>query len=64
MAQKVIDELGITWGETSRTPYSPRGSRNFGTCGQAPVAMIDDDIHGDVTPDQVPGVWRVFPARE
>ena len=54
-AQKVMDELGITWGETSSAGiFTLEGSRCLGTCGLAPVVMIDDQIHGNVTPDQVP----------
>ncbi len=55
VAQKLIDELGITWGET--TPdgvFTLEGSRCLGTCGLAPVVMVDDEVHGNVTPDDVP----------
>jgi len=55
VAQKLIDELGITWGETSADGvFTLEGSRCLGTCGLAPVVMIDDQIHGNVTPDQIP----------
>jgi len=55
IAQKVIEELGIQWGETSTDGvFTLEGSRCLGTCGIAPVIMIDDEIHGDVTPDQIP----------
>jgi len=55
VAQKLIDELGITWGETSADGvFTLEGSRCLGTCGLAPVVMIDDQVHGNVTPDQIP----------
>ena len=55
VAQKLIDELGITWGETSSDGmFTLEGSRCLGTCGLAPVVMVDDQIHGNVTPDEVP----------
>ncbi len=55
VAQKIMDELGITWGETSSDGiFTLEGSRCLGTCGLAPVVMIDEQIHGNVTPDQVP----------
>ena len=61
VAQKVIDELGITWGETSKDGvFTLEGSRCLGTCGLAPVVMIDDEIHGDVTPDQVPALLEKY----
>ena len=61
VAQKVIEELGITWGETSKDGvFTLEGSRCLGTCGLAPVVMIDDEIHGDVTPDQVPALLEKY----
>jgi NADH:ubiquinone oxidoreductase subunit E len=61
VAQKVIDELGITWGETSKDGvFTLEGSRCLGTCGLAPVVMIDEQIHGDVTPDQVPMLLETY----
>jgi len=55
VAQKLIEELGITWGETSSDGvFTLEGSRCLGTCGLAPVVMVDDKVHGNVTPDQVP----------
>ena len=61
VAQKIIDELGITWGETSKDgAFTLEGSRCLGTCGLAPVVMIDDEIHGEVTPDQVPALLEKY----
>lgn len=61
IAQKVIEELGIQWGETSTDGvFTLEGSRCLGTCGIAPVIMIDDEIHGDVTPDQVPVILEKY----
>ena len=61
VAQKIIEELGITWGETSKDGiFTLEGSRCLGTCGLAPVVMIDDEIHGDVTPDQVPAMLEKY----
>ena len=54
VAQKMMDELGITWGETSKDGmFTLEGTRCLGTCGLAPVVMIDDQIHGPVTPGEV-----------
>jgi NADH:ubiquinone oxidoreductase subunit E len=61
VAQKIIEELGITWGETSKDGvFTLEASRCLGTCGLAPVVMIDDQIHGDVTPDQVPALLEKY----
>ncbi len=55
VAQKVMDELGITWGETTKDGiFTLEGSRCLGTCGLAPVIMVGNEVHGNVTPDQVP----------
>jgi len=55
IAQRLRDELGITFGETSPDGmFSLEAARCLGTCGLAPVMMVDDDVHAEVTPDQVP----------
>jgi NADH:ubiquinone oxidoreductase subunit E len=61
VAQKIMDELGITWGETNKDGiFTLEGSRCLGTCGLAPVVMIGDDVHGSVTPDQVPAILEKY----
>jgi NADH:ubiquinone oxidoreductase subunit E len=55
IAQKLMEELGIQWGETTKDGvFTLEASRCLGTCGLAPVVMINNDVHGDVTADQVP----------
>ena len=55
VAQRLIDELGITWGETSKDGlFSLEAARCVGCCGLAPVVVIDGEVHGEVTADQVP----------
>jgi len=57
VAQRFKDELGIDFGETSKDGiFSLESSRCLGTCGLAPVIMIDEDVFSNVTPDQVPGI--------
>ncbi len=61
VAQKFIDELGITWGETSKDGvFTLEGARCLGTCGLAPVVTIGDDVHANVTPDQVPALLEKY----
>jgi len=57
-AKKVIEalteELGVKIGET--TPdrrFSLTSQRCFGACGLAPVVMVNDDVHGRVTPKKI-----------
>jgi NADH:ubiquinone oxidoreductase subunit E len=55
VAQRLMEELGIQWGETSSDGvFTLEGSRCLGTCGLAPVLMVDDQVYGNVTVDQVP----------
>lgn len=57
VAEKFKEELGIDFGETTRDGmFSLESSRCLGTCGLAPVIMVEDQVHGYVTPDQVPGL--------
>ena len=61
VAQKLIDELGITFGETSTDGiFSLEAARCLGTCGLAPVLMVGDEVHPQVTPDQVPLILEKY----
>ncbi len=61
MAQKLIDELGITFGETSTDGiFTLQAARCLGTCGLAPVVMVEDEVHPEVTPDQVPLILEKY----
>lgn len=61
IAQKIIEELGISWGETSKNGvFTLEGARCLGTCGLAPVVMIDQEIHGQLTPDRVPALLERY----
>lgn len=54
VADKFQEELGIDFGETSGDGmFSLDATRCLGTCGLAPVVMVDDDVHGQVTPEEV-----------
>jgi len=61
IAQRFISELGISWGETSKDGvFTLEQARCLGTCGLAPVIMIGEEIHGQVTPDQVPAILEKY----
>ena len=64
IAQRVMEELGIVWGETSSDGiFTLEGSRCLGTCGLAPVLMVDDQVHGNVTTDEVPLILEQYLKR-
>ncbi len=61
VAQKLMDELGIAFGETSTDGiFSLEAARCLGTCGLAPVLMVGDEVHPQVTPDQVPLILEKY----
>lgn len=64
-AKKVVetlcDELNIRMGETTADRrFSLMTQRCFGACGLAPVMMIDDDVHGRVTPRKVAAILERY----
>jgi NADH:ubiquinone oxidoreductase subunit E len=64
VAQKLTDELGIRFGETSKDGiFSLESTRCVGTCGLAPVVMIGDEVHGPLTPGQIPALLEGYLAR-
>ena len=57
IAARLKEELGIEIGQT--TPdgrFSLNAALCLGTCGLAPVVMINDQVYGKVTPDQIPSL--------
>ena len=36
--------------------FTLNATRCLGACGLAPVIMVNDDVYGRLTPDQVPGI--------
>ena len=57
--QRFKDELGIDTGETTKDGmFSLQISRCLGTCGLAPVVMINEDIHAKVAPDNVQAILK------
>ena len=52
--EKLQEVLGISGGEcTPDGKFSLDACRCVGACGLAPVMMINDDVHGRLTPDAV-----------
>ncbi|MBI1753854.1 MAG: NADH-quinone oxidoreductase subunit NuoE [Acidobacteria bacterium] len=64
VAQKLTEELGIHFGETSKDGiFSLESTRCVGTCGLAPVVMIGDEVHGPLSPSQIPTLLEGYLAR-
>jgi NADH:ubiquinone oxidoreductase subunit E len=54
VGQRIMADLGIQFGETTKDgQFSLEATRCLGTCGLAPVVMIDNTVHGPVTPGEV-----------
>ena len=54
---EVEKELGIKCGEcTEDGMFSIDSCRCVGACGLAPVLMINEDVHGKLTPEMVKGI--------
>jgi len=50
-------ELGLDAGQTSPDKkWSLVTVSCLGVCGVGPVVIVDDDMHGNVTPDMIPGI--------
>jgi NADH:ubiquinone oxidoreductase subunit E len=57
VADKLREELGIDFGQTTGDGmFSLHSTCCLGTCGLAPVIMINEDVHPRVTPDQIPSL--------
>lgn len=61
LSTRLMDELGIQFGETTKDGmFSLDNSRCLGTCGLAPVIMVDDQVYGPVTPSEVPIILEKY----
>ena len=53
--------LGIEGGQcTADGKFSLDNCRCVGACGLAPVMLINDDVYGTLTPDQLPGILAKY----
>ena len=58
---KISELLGIGEGEcTSDGKFSLDSCRCVGACGLAPVIMINDDVYGRLTPDDIEGILEKY----
>ena len=66
-SQKVLDELQnelkISVGETTEDGlFTIEATRCLGACGLAPVMMINDEVYGRLTPEEVPEILAKYKA--
>ncbi len=63
--EAVENRLGIKSGEcTPDGKFSIDSCRCVGACGLAPVMLVDEDVYGKVTPDQVDGIIDSYLAEK
>ena len=61
--EKLKEKLGIDADEcTADGKYSLTASRCVGACGLAPVMIVNDDVYGRMTVDQIDGVLAKYTA--
>lgn len=54
-------ELAVENGEcTPDGLFSLDATRCLGCCGLAPVMMVNDDVYGRLTPDEIPGILAKY----
>lgn len=59
--EKIKEELGIDVGQcTPDGKFSLDACRCIGACGLAPVITINDDVHGRLVADDVPGILAKY----
>lgn len=58
---KVEEQLGIEVGKTTADgKFTLQATRCLGACGLAPVMMINDEVYGRLTPDEVPAILAKY----
>ncbi len=61
LLDKLEQELKVKTGDTTRDgKFTLVGTRCLGCCGLAPVMMIDDDVYGQVTVDEIPEILKKY----
>lgn len=61
LSDKLKEELGINFGETTSDGlFSLEPARCLGTCAMAPVLMVENRIHGEMTADKVPALLEHY----
>ena len=65
MLQALEDELEIKAGDTTDDRlFSIVPTRCLGDCSRAPIVMVNNDLHGDVSPESVRKLVRHYRKQE
>lgn len=57
LLDKIEEIIGISAGSvTNDGKFSISACRCLGACGLAPVMLVNDDVYGRLTPDEIPGI--------
>lgn len=60
---KVVNELKVDVGHTTADGrFTIQATRCLGACGLAPVMMINDEVYGRLTPEEIPGILAKYKA--
>ncbi len=64
-SQKVLDKLSEVLaipvgGTTEDGKFTLEATRCLGACGLAPVMMINGEVYGRLTPDEIPGILAKY----
>lgn len=63
--ESIQDYLGIQVGETTQdNRFTLLTTSCVGLCSVGPVFLVDDDLHGNVTPERVPALLRKYQGGE
>lgn len=63
--QALQEELGLKPGGTKEDcSFSLMMTSCLGVCGVGPAFLVDDDLYGNVTPEQVPGILARYQASD
>lgn len=61
----IVDELGIENGETTTDGlFTLEHVSCFGVCGVAPAIMVNDEVHGNLSPEMIPGILSGYAGKE
>jgi NADH:ubiquinone oxidoreductase subunit E len=59
--ETVRKELGIGLGKSTRDgKFSFELTNCIGACDRAPAMLINDDVHGNLTPERISGILRSY----
>lgn len=62
LAAQLADELGVQPGKTTADGrFSLELVNCIGACDVAPAMLVDDDVHGDLTPAKVRRILKKYP---